>query len=286
MVGWLTCLCSDDPWVGLVYCNGTSEQWVACGQQAKETTVTKADACFCPSTSRTVAFTDKSVLDNVVLLPTALGQSVIWQPGYVPTPTFPTTGGSSSTSAATSTPTSSGSTTSAPTAAPTAATTEDMPTGTKIGIGVGVGVGGALLLCLLAQLFLRHRRTQKAKAAARADGSEFNSPESKHTGLGIAGAGSSPMPGTPGTPGTFATSATTAPSELEPTAARPWSLRSELHGSGTPASLAEQQHMGAIRDARIPDGGLHPNSLENSPRPGHTPPGGRGPLSPVAELPG
>ncbi|TDZ71966.1 hypothetical protein CTRI78_v001475 [Colletotrichum trifolii] len=56
---------SGQPWSGLVYCNGTSNEWVGCEQAARPTTLTSADACWCPQTSRTVAFADASVLENV-----------------------------------------------------------------------------------------------------------------------------------------------------------------------------------------------------------------------------
>lgn len=68
---------SDQTWAGLVYCNGTSNEWVACEDDGS--TVSVPSTCWCPSTSRTVAFTDASRLTNIMSLPANLGDSVTWE---------------------------------------------------------------------------------------------------------------------------------------------------------------------------------------------------------------
>ncbi|EEY20115.1 conserved hypothetical protein [Verticillium alfalfae VaMs.102] len=71
------------PWVGLTYCNGTSEQWVACEQSGRQDALTEADQCWCPQTDRTVAFTASSVstetpepTDNGLSTPARIGIGV------------------------------------------------------------------------------------------------------------------------------------------------------------------------------------------------------------------
>ncbi|KAK1676097.1 hypothetical protein BDP55DRAFT_631786 [Colletotrichum godetiae] len=164
---------SDQPWTGLVYCNGTSEEWVACKQSASPTTLTSADACWCPQTSRTVAFTDSSILQNVVQLPTALGGSVIWQPGYVPILTQPNTTPTPTSPASTTaqaqhptTTTTASSTTPQPTSAETSSTEETagMTTSTKVGLGVGIAGGCLVLMAALIYIWYSRRKWRQKGA--------------------------------------------------------------------------------------------------------------------------
>ncbi|KAI3539741.1 hypothetical protein CSPX01_08697 [Colletotrichum filicis] len=163
---------SDQPWAGLVYCNGTSEQWVACEQSAKPTTLTSADACWCPQTSRTVAFTDSSILQNVVQLPTSLGGSVIWQPGYVPILTQPNTTPTPTSPAPTTAQaqpptTTASSTTSQPTATQTSSSddTAGLTTTTKVGLGVGIAGGCLVLMAALIYIWYSRRKLRQTGAA-------------------------------------------------------------------------------------------------------------------------
>ncbi|KAJ0161380.1 hypothetical protein CTA2_6323 [Colletotrichum tanaceti] len=168
---------SDQPWAGLVYCNGTSEEWAACEQAARPTTLTSADACWCPQTSRTVAFTDSSILGNVVQLPTAAGGSVIWQPGHVPVPTQPaaitptqeTDHGPPTDSLQTTSMTTLSTATSAPPPPPppqpseTGTSSEGGPragltAGTTIGIVLGAAGGSVFLIGVLIYLYFARRR--------------------------------------------------------------------------------------------------------------------------------
>ncbi|OHW93451.1 hypothetical protein CSPAE12_07889 [Colletotrichum incanum] len=154
---------SVQPWAGLVYCNGTSEEWIACEQAARPATLTSADACWCPQTSRTVAFTDSSILRNVVQLPTVLGGSVIWQPGHVPIPTQPNV---IPTPTATLTDAQTTSTAAGSSSLPQPTQTETRPvgahagltTGAKIGIGIGASGGSVFLIAVLIYLYFARRR--------------------------------------------------------------------------------------------------------------------------------
>ncbi|EFQ32486.1 hypothetical protein CGRA01v4_05921 [Colletotrichum graminicola] len=170
---------SDQPWAGLVYCNGTSEEWVACEQSARPTTLTSADACWCPQTSRTVAFADAATLRNVVQLPTALGGSVIWQPGFVPMPTQP-----SGAAPPAATPTSDPMTTFAKITTTRAAGSSSLPqatdtgtspdgadaglsTGATVGAAVGGTGGGVLLLAVIVYLCRKWRESRTRTPAER-----------------------------------------------------------------------------------------------------------------------
>ncbi|KAK2016822.1 hypothetical protein LZ32DRAFT_615065 [Colletotrichum eremochloae] len=171
---------SDQPWAGLVYCNGTSEEWVACEQSARPTTLTSADACWCPQTSRTVAFTDAATLRNVVQLPTVLGGSVIWQPGFVPMPTQPSdeapptatpTTMTTMTTTMMTTATTTTMTTMTPESSlrPQATDTGTIPgganagptTGGWVGIGIGAACGCIFLFSVIIYLYLAQKRWKK-----------------------------------------------------------------------------------------------------------------------------
>ncbi|SPO07075.1 uncharacterized protein DNG_09769 [Cephalotrichum gorgonifer] len=190
----------DQPWVGLVYCNGTSNQWVACAQANNAETIISADACACPTptASRNIAFEDSSILENVVQLPTSSGGSVIWQPGHVPTGTTttstpePTDGGGGGGGGGGGEGKGGG----------------GLSVGTKAGIGVGVSVAGLLILGMVFLLLRKRRRWGLGKDNGEGEkvepGDEQGTPPIE-------------LPIVPDTP-----------SELGTKAARPWSMRSEL----------------------------------------------------------
>ncbi|KIX95132.1 uncharacterized protein Z520_09048 [Fonsecaea multimorphosa CBS 102226] len=187
-------------WAGLVYCNGTSNEWVACEDEGS--TVTTPSPCWCPDTdSRTVAFTDSSVLTNIMSLPATLGGSVTWKDAdaYSSEHSLTSTLDSSDTdtttstsisnsvtsatvlmspastsSAATSTlplPSTSFQTFSAPAATSTVTPGDSgLSTGQKIGISFGA-VGGAAIALVFAWLLCtsfrrRAKRRQKEKGSA------------------------------------------------------------------------------------------------------------------------
>ncbi|TPX11644.1 uncharacterized protein E0L32_007623 [Thyridium curvatum] len=224
---------SDQPWAGLVYCNGTSNQWVACKEKKKESTLTDADACWCPETSRTVAFTAPSVLDNTATVPTSAGGSMGFNAGYVPSMTLPGGGGggggggsgqatSSQPTATRTSPSSTGGGQGTPTAPPTEPPSSGggMSSGAKIGVGVGVAAGGLVLLAAVLFLFFQRRRRRQQQRGSELDGEGKLHRESSSGGATATATATAPA--TPGTP------ATTVVSELDSRAARPWSMRSEL----------------------------------------------------------
>ncbi|EXJ77334.1 hypothetical protein A1O3_09560 [Capronia epimyces CBS 606.96] len=178
---------SGQTWAGLVYCNGTSNEWVACEDSGA--TVSSPEPCWCPSTSRTVAFTDAPQLTNIMSLPNMLGASVTWMdraayesehsltlttsavsqtsdpgsittllpPVSVPTTLSPTTSSTSSSS------TSSANTTSIAPATPASVTNSSgLGTGQKIGIALG-SAGGVVSMLLLGWLVAKRMRGQKKK---------------------------------------------------------------------------------------------------------------------------
>jgi hypothetical protein len=160
--------------VGLSYCNGTSNEWVACDLNRGTNTVTGGKPCWCPQTSRTVAFHDASRLANQVSLGTATGESVTWQGGFIPSSTSAVTSSSSSVAASSgaSDPsrTSVISAASGPASGPASApTSQPLPydpeasslsTGAKAGIGIGAGAVAIALAVLLFALVRRFKRTQ------------------------------------------------------------------------------------------------------------------------------
>ncbi|OQV05401.1 hypothetical protein CLAIMM_10152 [Cladophialophora immunda] len=185
----------EQPWAGLVYCNGTSNEWVACEDEGS--TVTTPLPCWCPETdSRTVAFTDSSVLTNVMSLPATVGGSVTWKDAdaYSSEHSLTSTLDSSDTETTTSTsisssmistpgtaassslppPSTSFQTFSAPAATSTGASTNSgLNTGQKIGIAFGAVCGAAILsvsawlLCTAARRSAKKRQGQKEEAPMR-----------------------------------------------------------------------------------------------------------------------
>lgn len=182
-------------WTGLSYCNGTSNEWIACSNSAK-TVTPNPELCWCPETSRVVAFSESSSIANHAVLPTATGGTISRVDDF--TPIYPLSASStsqspapSSSAAASSVPSTASTTSTASsdsqavttsrttsTAAPTSdasspatsatttppTTPQGLSTGAKAGIGVGVGIAGiAILALLIALLQWLARRRQKAK---------------------------------------------------------------------------------------------------------------------------
>ncbi|KAJ9602101.1 hypothetical protein H2200_013461 [Cladophialophora chaetospira] len=187
----------EQQWVGLVYCNGTSNEWVACDErEVNSDTVTTPSYCWCPDDdSRTAAFSASSVLKDLMALPATAGLNVSWEDADAWTSehtlasslnsassTGASGGGSlpsTSSSLSSPTPTSQGTSsssapsTSVPTfAAPvaTSASTHDsgMSTGAKAGIAVGAIVGAAIL-GFLAWLFYACLRRRSQEHLAKAE---------------------------------------------------------------------------------------------------------------------
>lgn len=177
---------TDQTWAGLVYCNGTSDQWVACEDSGS--TVTTPSPCACPSAmeSRTVAFTDASVLNNIMALPASLEMSVTWKDvaayasehaltsitsssagstNLLPpaSASASNTGQSSSAiSSSTATSTNSSGVVLFPTNTPKVTKT-GLDKGAKIGIAFGSAAGAIFLLFLLRWVVVRSKKRRQEK---------------------------------------------------------------------------------------------------------------------------
>ncbi|RKU49147.1 hypothetical protein DL546_008226 [Coniochaeta pulveracea] len=227
---------TDGGWVGLVTCSGTND-WMPCSQGAQPSTLASADRCSCDPTSHIVAFRAASNIPDVGLAPAKTGQTFSWAPSHVPTVTaLPTaTPTPSSTSAPSTTPSSTGDITQQShtmTAAPTQTviiTASPSPpppdpatglgAGAKAGIGVGSAAVGLAILAALLYFFILLPRRRKQRLQDTQEAAPFADTQSPKDDVKY-------QPVSPETPGTFASTMT--PSELDTSAARPWSIRSEL----------------------------------------------------------
>lgn len=175
----------DQTWAGLVYCNGTSNEWVAC--QDSGSTISVPSSCWCPSTSRTVAFTDSPILNNIMSLPASQGSSVTWEdvsayasahsltstssnpvasssnsltqilPPLSVSATLPST---VSPSGQSSLPSSTAAIPPSSTSAAVASTRGGLNTGEKVGIALGSAAAAVILLLLGLLAFRRMRQRQ------------------------------------------------------------------------------------------------------------------------------
>ncbi|KAI1630455.1 hypothetical protein EDD37DRAFT_646170 [Exophiala viscosa] len=171
-------------WAGLVYCNGTSNEWVACEDSGS--TVSDPSYCYCPSTSRTVAFTDSSSLTDIMSLPITLGSSVSWKDfsayasAYASAQSL-SSAASSSPSLTQLLPSASSTTAGSPSVSPSnqaslvtstvsvpspstsaaAVSTPGLSTGKKVGIAMGAAAAAVILLLSGFLVFRHMRRRQK-----------------------------------------------------------------------------------------------------------------------------
>ncbi|KAI3393405.1 hypothetical protein diail_4300 [Diaporthe ilicicola] len=266
---------SETPWLGLSYCNGTSNEWVLCDQKKKPATLSKPDTCYCPTDEddRSMTLSQSSIIKGTASLPTALCESIQFSRGYYPTikarPTTATASAissatSASASASASSPLSSSPFSTAATAtngatpfiAPqdpshTSQTQESgLSTGAKIGTIFGA-VAGTLLLALMATvcLYLRRRRQKQQLQKEEEDRAVDNfinggtgskggaASEPDPLNLGIAVGSAAGGGGAPDNASTSTGPYTPALSEIDTKAARPWSLRSELDPDATMRSF-------------------------------------------------
>lgn len=241
----------DAPWLGMSYCNGTSNEWALCDQEGHPGTLEKPDPCYCPKakTDRTMTLSQLSTIGNTASLPTATGLSVQFMAGYYPT-TPPTTAASSSAPSSTSSSPSSSALVNPTAAAASPSEAAPFPQGglsrsATIGAVVGASVGGLIVLALcLAPLLVRRRRRE----AGEKDGADNNNTENPDT-IGVAYGGAEQV-------------VSPHPSELEAKAARPWSMVSELEGDG--AGSVSPVRMEAIMEqgwGRGEGGGAGPSEL-------------------------
>ncbi|KAK7717134.1 hypothetical protein SLS63_010753 [Diaporthe eres] len=242
----------ETPWLGMAYCNGTSNEWVLCDQKKKPATLTKPDPCWCPKdeNDRPKRLRQSSIIQGTASLPTKALGSIQFSVGYYPTvnpnPKITSTTASPTASDSSSTPSTASP---APTAADT--TTDSIPTdnpsdegslspSARIGAIAG-GVAGALVIALLLAGFLCFRRRQRRQQLQREEeartledfmhgetkGGAASEPDPVNIGIAVGGA---PSPSTASSPDTAALS------ELDSKAARPWSLRSELDNNSSARS--------------------------------------------------
>ncbi|KAI6327156.1 hypothetical protein MCOR34_000586 [Pyricularia oryzae] len=301
----------ESPWTGLVYCNGTSNQWMACEQSNKPSTLRKGDFCFCPreTESRRVVFSAPSTLVNVASLPPKISSSIRFENGFVPTqPPGQTT-------VTLLPPTGTGPANNSPQETNPADSQGEPPsgdggagglsTGAKAGIGAGVGAVALMALAALVLIFMRRRKQQAAATLneKHPDNGIFASSAPHHgddddhfaSGFGAKTVGpnnhlsvASSSHGTPSMMTGVATPNTPAVSELDSHAARPWSMRSELPGSDNVAGGWESQQKNAANTQPVtPVTPEHPPPAASH-YPGfrpYRPPGdplaANGPVSPV-----
>lgn len=248
------------PWLGMAYCNGTSDEWVLCTQGQKPSSLTTPDPCWCPKnkTERSMTLSQSEVIWYTALLPTVELESISFATGH-----YPTRKSHPATNTATASPTGAAKSSSAPSSSsptPTASATafagtdasseSSLSPGAKIGAIAG-GVAGGLLLGLLFAVFLCLRRRQKKKQLQREE--EARAVEDFMHGETKSGAASEPDPLNLGIAVGGGSAASTAPSsspdtpalsELDSKAARPWSLRSELDDHSSARSSFTNGHCG------------------------------------------
>lgn len=258
----------DAPWLGLSYCNGTSNEWVLCDQKKQPATLTKPDPCWCPKDEddRPFRLVQSSVIPGTASLPAFAGGSIQFSVGHYPTQNLDpvtTTMTESPTNAAKSSSILSVLSASLPAStAEATATDRAAPPDPNGGAGISPGAqtgaiaggaAGALIIVLLLAGFLCFRRRSKKKYLQRQeeDRAVVNfmnegviskggaASEADPLNLGIVPAGGGPPPSAASSPDTPALS------ELDSKAARPWSLRSELDNNNNGSARSSYNTAGS-----------------------------------------
>lgn len=159
---------SDQQLLNLVQCADSETEssvvWSACPAPATRTEIGPPAACTCTDSVNGI-LTGPERFAQIASLPTAVGETISFQPGHTPK----TRGSATITSTATDgqlTTITSPLATSAPTASSTAAADTGLSKGTKAGIGVGVAALAAGILALVAFLFVRYRRRHSKEPSA------------------------------------------------------------------------------------------------------------------------
>lgn len=148
---------SEQQLLNLVQCADSESEdsvvWSTCSMPATRTEIGPPAACTCKDSDDGILTGPKS-FSQVASLPTAVGETISFQPGYTPK-----TKGGGTTVTATAADGQLTTITSEPTATGTAAAGDTgLSKVTKAGIGVGVTALVAALLALAAFMFLRYRR--------------------------------------------------------------------------------------------------------------------------------
>lgn len=257
------------PWLGLSYCNGTSNEWVLCDQEQHPITLTDPDPCWCPKDEddRTATLSQSSIIAGTASLPTKILGSIQFSVGHYPTlnPNLETTAttespaatdGSSSTLPSSSPIPTAPSTGTAVAAPPDQGSETGLSTSGKTGAIAGGAAGAFVLVLLLLGGFLifRHRQNKRYLQKQEEDRAVENfmnegvinkggsatdpDPDPLNLGIGIAHGGLSPSPSSPDT---------SVVSELDSKAARPWSLRSELDNNNDNSHVSTRSSFHSAR---------------------------------------
>src|ERR1700761_8385713 len=78
---------SDQQWTGLVYCNGTSNEWTLCDDSGSGSDLPMPwPGCYCleDESLRNVAFSAQGVLASYISLPSSTGGTMSFYDGYIP----------------------------------------------------------------------------------------------------------------------------------------------------------------------------------------------------------
>ncbi|POS75414.1 hypothetical protein DHEL01_v206185 [Diaporthe helianthi] len=140
--------------------------WSTCSMPATRTEIGPPAACTCKDADDGI-LTGPKRFSEIASLPTAVGQTITFQPGHTPKTKGSSTTTVTSTASDGQLTTATQTVTEPPLAAPsTAAADSGLSKGTKAGIGVGVAVAASAIIALLAFLFIRHRRRHSKHQAA------------------------------------------------------------------------------------------------------------------------
>ncbi|KAL2139719.1 hypothetical protein VTI28DRAFT_4757 [Corynascus sepedonium] len=250
------------PWAGLIYCR--PNQWVACEETAKPSTISTGDDCTCnPDVeARTAAFIDGSIIGSIAILPTISGGRIEWLPGHLPT-AIPTSMSTSSVIKSTSTPESTlapSPTHLVPTSTPfnDSDSSHHYPThltiGMKVGIGIGCAIGVILLFGALSAVWVVLRRRRGRDDANDSNNYDNNmtpynpgpdspaaaavafSPGQSTTGKGVVAKPIAEMPSPEVPPPRSVVSSAELPANTGGggNSVWPWSARPELQGDVSP----------------------------------------------------
>ncbi|KAJ4396227.1 hypothetical protein N0V93_000446 [Gnomoniopsis smithogilvyi] len=247
------------PWLGMAYCNDSSNDWILCDQAGHPGTIMDPDPCACPTATaeRSMTLNQAHGIAETASLPDSTGLPIGWNTDFYPTIPY------SLPTASSVIPSSTGDTATVPTSSSIVEPTTDtisspfppfatsFNTSAKIGTAIGASVFGVVLLALLGFFVLRRRHHPKQQEHLHDTGGKAPSddpdPEPDPDTIGVAyGSGRYDE--------SQLSIASPRPSELDNKAARPWSMVSELDngrdgaGAGGAVYVGGQGHMDAIME--------------------------------------
>lgn len=257
---------TDDPtWMGMAYCNGSSNEWVLCNQPDDPSTIESPAPCSCPTATsdRSMTLSAASSLSATASLPSAVGFEINYMAGHYPTsPAAVTTVSASTTQqsstgdqgytiTALATVTAPTPTTSSSPSAQATPTSHGLGKNSIIGVSVGSSAGGFLLLAGLVlsfrRRFLARQGQQKVDGANTVEANDKAPTASSNTELAATGGAQNESAGNEQSSwaGSPRTSAVSGSDNRWP---RPWSMGSEFDGTGagTISSVASPGRMQPI----------------------------------------